>query len=53
MHTLRGMASRRSFWRDALVDALRLGLLKFSRPSAFDYQGSWGLLAGRAIKQPP
>jgi hypothetical protein len=63
MHTLRGLAPKLSFWRDAQFDTLRLGLLKVAArvtelatrikvalPSAFPYQQSWGLLAERAIK---
>jgi len=66
MHTLRGLAPMRSYWRDAQFDTLRLGLLKVAArvtematrikvalPSAFAYQDGWGLLAGRAIKLPP
>lgn len=66
MHTLRGLAPKRSYWRDAQFDTLRLGLLKVAArvtelatrikvalSSAFAYQDSWGLLAGRAIKLPP
>jgi hypothetical protein len=63
MHTLRGLAPKLSFWRDAQFDTLRLGLLKVAArvtelatrikvalPSAFPYQQGWGLLAERAIK---
>jgi hypothetical protein len=66
MHTLRGLAPKLSFWGDAQFDTLRLGLLKVAvrvsematsikvaLPSAFAYQDSWGLLAGRAVKLPP
>jgi hypothetical protein len=66
MHTLRGLAPKRSYWRDAQFDKLRLGLLKVAArvtdlatrikvalPSAFAFQQSRGLLAGRAIKLPP
>jgi hypothetical protein len=63
---LRGLTPKRSYLRDAQFDKLRLGLLKVAArvtelatrikvalPSAFAYQDSWGLLAGRAIKLPP
>jgi hypothetical protein len=66
MHTLRGLAPKSSFWRDAQFDTLRLGLLKVAArvtelatrikvalPSAFPYQQGWGLLAARALRLPP
>ncbi len=66
MHTLRGLAPKRSFWRAAQFDTLRVGLLKVAArvtefatrikialPSAFPYQQTWGLLAGRAVRLPP
>jgi hypothetical protein len=66
MHTLRGLAPKLSFWRDAQFDTLRLGLLKVAArvtemrtrikvalPSAFPYQMTWGWLAERAVRLPP
>jgi Transposase DDE domain group 1 len=66
MHTLRGLAPKLSFWRAAQFDTLRVGLLKVAAritelatrikvalPSAFPYQETWGLLAGRAVRLPP
>jgi hypothetical protein len=66
MHALRGLAPKLSFWRDAQFDTLRLGLLKVAArvtelatrikvalPSAFPYQHTWGLLAGRLTRLAP
>jgi Transposase DDE domain group 1 len=66
LHTLRGLAPKTSFWRDAQFDTLRLALIKVAArvtemvtrikvalPSCYPYQTSWALLAGRAIKLPP
>ena len=66
LHTLRGLAPKRSFWRDAQFDAIRLALIKVAArvtemvtrikvalPSAFPYQNSLGLLVERAVKLPP
>lgn len=66
LHTLRGLAPKRSFWRDAQFDTIRLALIKVAArvtemvtrikvalPSAFPYQNSFGLLVERATKLPP
>ncbi len=53
LHTLRGLAPKRSFWRDAQFDTIRLALIKVALPSAFPYQNSLGLLVERAVKLPP
>ena len=66
MLTLRGLAPRTSFWRDAQFDTIRLCLIKVAGrvtemvtrikvalPSCYPYQRSWALLARRAIELPP
>jgi hypothetical protein len=66
MHTLRGLAPKTSFWRDAQFDTIRLALIKVAArvtemrtrikvalPTCYPHQQSWALLAGRAIKLPP
>jgi Transposase DDE domain group 1 len=66
MHSLRGLAPKSSFWRDAQFDTLRLGLLKVavrvtelvtkikvSLPTGFPYQQGFSSLAGRLAKLPP
>jgi hypothetical protein len=66
LHTLRGLAPKTSFWRDAQFDTLRLALIKVAArvtelktrikvalPSCYPHQTSWALLAGRAVKLPP
>ena len=66
LHTLRGLAPKRSFWRDAQFDTIRLALIKVAAriiemvtkikvalPSAFPYQNSFGLLIERTAKLPP
>jgi hypothetical protein len=66
LHTLRGLAPKTSFWRDAQFDTLRLALIKVaarvtematrikvSLPSTFRFPDSWALLATRASKLPP
>ena len=66
LHTLRGLAPKVSFWRDAQFDTLRLGLIKVaarvtemvtrikvSLPTSFPYQESLAMLAARATKLPP
>ena len=66
LHTLRGLAPKASFWRDAQFDTLRLGLIKVaarvtemvtrikvSMPSSFPYQESLAGLAARTVKRPP
>jgi len=64
--TLRGLAPRTSFWRDAQFDTIRLCLIKVAArvtemvtrikialPSAFPYQAGFADLAGRIAKLPP
>jgi hypothetical protein len=66
LHTLRGLAPKTSFWRDAQFDTLRLALIKVAArvtelktrikvalPTCYPHQQSWVLLAGRAAKLPP
>jgi hypothetical protein len=66
MLTLRGLAPRTSFWRDAQFDTIRLCLIKVAArvtemvtrikialPSAFPYQAGFVDLAGRIAKLPP
>ena len=53
MLSLRGLAPKLSFWRDAQFDTLRIGLLKVALPSSYPYQDSWLLLAQRAAARPP
>jgi Transposase DDE domain group 1 len=66
LHTLRGLAPKTSFWRDAQFDTIRLALIKVAArvaemktrikvalPSCYPHQTSWAFLAGRAIKLPP
>jgi Transposase DDE domain group 1 len=65
LHTLRGLAPKRSFWRDAQLDTLRLALVKvvgrvaelasrieLALPSDHPYQRSFMLLAARAARPP-
>jgi len=66
MHSLRRLAPKLSFWRDAQFDTIRLSLLKVAArvtematrikialPSNYPYQESWTLLAERAAARPP
>jgi hypothetical protein len=66
LHTLRGLAPKTSFWRDAQFDTIRLALIKVAArvtelktrikvalPSCYPHQTAWALLAGRAVKLPP
>jgi hypothetical protein len=66
MHTLRGLAPKTSFWRDAQFDTLRLSLIKvavrvtelvtkikISLPTGFTYQHGLVTFAGRLAKLPP
>ncbi len=66
LHTLRGLAPKTSFWRDAQLDTIRLALIKVAArvtemktrikvalPSGYPHQQSWALLAARAVKLPP
>ena len=64
--SLRGLAPRTSFWRDAQFDTIRLCLIKVAArvtemvtrikvalPSAFPHQAGFATLAGRIVKLPP
>src|SRR5919199_500602 len=64
--SLRGLAPRTSFWREAQFDTIRLCLIKVAGrvtemvtrikvalPSAFPYQAGFATLAGRIAKLPP
>jgi hypothetical protein len=66
IHTLRGLAPKNSFWRDAQFDTIRLSLIKIAArvtemvtrikvalPSSYPYQESLALLAARTAKLPP
>jgi len=66
LHTLRGLAPKTSFWRDAQFDTIRLALIKVAArvtelktriklalPTSYPHQSSWALLASRAAKLPP
>ena len=66
LHTLRGLAPKASFWRDAQFDTIRLALIKVAArvtelatrikvalPSCYPYQDSLALLSARAAKLPP
>ena len=65
LHTLRALAPKRSFWRDAQLDTIRLALIKvvgrvtelasrieLALPSDYPYQESFMLLAARAARPP-
>jgi hypothetical protein len=65
LHTLRGLAPKRSFWRAAQFDSLRLALIKVAArvtelatrirlalPSSYPYRRSFVLLATRAARPP-
>ena len=66
MLSLRSLAPRNSFWRDAQFDTIRLCLIKLAGrvaemvtrikialPTAFPYQAGFAMLAGRIAKLPP
>ncbi len=66
LHTLRGLAPKTSFWRDAQFDTIRLALIKVAArvtelktrikvalPTCYRHQQSWALLARRVVKLPP
>jgi hypothetical protein len=66
IHTLRGLAPKKSFWRDAQFDTIRLCLIKIAArvtemvtrikvalPSSYPYKESLALLAARTAKLPP
>ncbi len=65
LHTLRGLAPRQSFWRDAQLDTVRFALIKvvgrvtelatrikLALPSGYPYRQSFTLLACRAARPP-
>jgi hypothetical protein len=64
--TLRGLAPKTSFWRDAQFDTIRLNLIKVAArvtemvtrikvalPTAYPYQAGFAMLAGHIAKLPP
>ena len=66
MLSLRGLAPRTSFWREAQFDTIRLCLIKIAGrvtemvtrikialPTDFPYQAGFADLAGRIAKLPP
>ena len=66
LHTLRGLAPKTSFWRQAQFDTLRLAFIKVAArvtemktrikvalPSSYPYKASFARFADRAIKLPP
>ena len=66
LHTLRGLAPKTSFWRDAQFDTIRLALIKVAArviemktrikvalPSCYPHQTSWVRLVARATTLPP
>jgi Transposase DDE domain group 1 len=66
MLSLRGLAPRTSFWRDAQFDTIRLCLIKLAGrvtemvtrikialPTAYPYQAGFAMLAERVAKLPP
>jgi hypothetical protein len=65
LHTLRGLAPKTSFWREAQFDTVRFALIKvvgrvtelpsrieLALPSGYPYQRSFMLLATRAARPP-
>ena len=66
LHTLRGLAPKASFWREAQFDTIRLALIKVAGrvtemvtrtkvalPSCYPHKDSLMLLFARAAKLPP
>ena len=66
LHSLRGLAPKTSFWREAQFDTIRLALIKLAGrvtemttrikvalPSAYPYRETLALLSARAAKLPP
>jgi hypothetical protein len=66
LHTLRSLAPRTSFWRDAQFDTIRLALIKVAArvtelvtrikvalPSSYPDARAWTLLSRRALSLPP
>jgi len=65
LHTLRGLAPKRSFWRDAQFDTLRLAFIKvagriselatrikLALPCSYPYRQSFALLVARTARPP-
>ena len=65
LHTLRGLAPKRSFWREAQFDTIRLAFIKVAArvtelttriklalPSSYPYRHSFALLTARTVKPP-
>ena len=66
MLTLRGLAPKTSFWRDAQFDTICLNLIKVAArvteivtriklalPTAYPYRAGFAMLAGQIAKLPP
>ena len=66
LHSMRGLAPKTSFWREAQFDTIRLALIKLAGrvtematrvkvalPSAYPYRETLALLSARAAKLPP
>jgi hypothetical protein len=66
LHTLRDLAPKRSFWRNAQFDTLRLALIKVAArvtemvtrikvalPSSYPYRESWTRFSLRVAQLPP
>ena len=66
LHTLKGLASKTSFWRNAQFDTIRLAFIKIaarvtelvtrirvSLPSSYPYKQDLARFAGRAQALPP
>ncbi len=66
LHTLKGLAAKTSFWRDAQFDTIRLAFVKIaarvtemvtrikvSLPSSYPYKQDLARFAGRALALPP
>ncbi|MCB9966848.1 MAG: IS1380 family transposase [Microthrixaceae bacterium] len=66
LHTLKGLAAKTSFWRDAQFDTVRLAFVKIaarvtelvtrikvSLPSSYPYKQSLARFADRALAMPP
>ena len=66
LHSMRGLAPKTSFWREAQFDTIRLALIKLAGrvtemttrikvalPSAYPYRETLALLSTRAAKLPP
>src|SRR5258708_28942871 len=66
MLSLRGLAPRTSFWRDAQFDTIRLCLIKvagrvtemltrikIALPTAYPYRAAFAMLAAQVVNLPP